>query len=191
MFRSLFAAFAFLALAATARTDPTVLSLIGQDGVHAIMRHAQAPGVGDPPGFRLNDPATQRNLNDEGRDQARAAGRALRDSGARVAHVLTSRWRRSSETAELLDLGPVVEDPAFDSFFNNRAQARARTVAALARLRDLPPGEGAVVVSHQVNITALTNVYPAPGEIVVFRITDNDLEVLGSVRPPYRDPGAP
>lgn len=188
MIRTFLAALAFMALAAADRTDPSVLSRIGEDGVHAIMRHALAPGTGDPPGFRLNDPATQRNLNDEGRAQARAAGQALRDSDARIAHVYTSRWRRSSETAELLDVGPVVEAPAFDSFFGNRSQARARTAAALALLRDLPPGEGAVIVSHQVNITALTNVYPASGEIVVFRVTDNDLEVLGSVRPPYRDP---
>lgn len=143
------------------------------------MRHALAPGTGDPPGFRLDDPATQRNLSDTGRAQATAAGDRLRATGARFDLVLSSQWRRCVETAELLALGPVREETALNSFFESRRDGPARTAATMALLRGLPEGVRAMLVTHQVNITALTGVYPSSGEIVVLRLTARDVEVLG------------
>lgn len=150
-----------------------------QPGAHAIMRHALAPGGGDPANFDITDCATQRNLDDRGRAQAKAIGQALRERGISFDRILTSQWCRSRETAELLDLGPVTEDPALNSFFQDRSTADSQT-AATAQIARTASGP-VMMVAHQVNITALTGVFPASGEIVVFRVTDNGTEVLGTV----------
>jgi phosphohistidine phosphatase SixA len=166
---------AFLASAAAfavtpalaARLDPAdFVATLAAPRTHAMMRHALAPGGGDPAGFRLDDPSTQRRLSDAGRDQARAIGAALREAGARFDLVLTSQWDRCRETAALLDLGPVTDEPALNSFFGNRSRGPAQTDSLRARLMALPPGTTAMLVTHQVNITAYTGVFPSSGEVV-------------------------
>lgn len=156
------------------------LRLLQEPRSHAILRHAIAPGTGDPANFTLGDCATQRNLDDRGRAQARALGAAIRAAGITVDHLLTSQWCRSAETARLLDLGPVKEEPALNSFFADRSTREAQTSATRALLAALPAGETAVLVSHQVNITALTGIYPRSGEMVILRSTaDGGLAVIG------------
>jgi phosphohistidine phosphatase SixA len=154
-------------------------------GVHVLMRHALAPGTGDPPGFRLDDPATQRNLSDAGRAQARAAGALLRAAGVRFDAVWSSPWSRCVETARLMDLGPVAVEPAFGSFFGDRGEGPARTAAALALFAALPAGAKALAVTHQVNVTALTGVVPASGELLAVRVgPDGRLATLARLRAP-------
>jgi phosphohistidine phosphatase SixA len=153
------------ALAATSEAEAFVYTLAAPR-THAIMRHALAPGGGDPAEFRLDDPSTQRRLSDAGRAQARAIGTALRQAGARFDRVLTSQWDRCRETAELLDLGPVTDLSALNSFFGNRDRGPAQTEALRATLMALPPKETLMLVTHQVNITAFTGVFPSSGEVV-------------------------
>jgi len=128
-----------------------------------------APGTGDPASFVLDDCSTQRNLDDRGRAQARAIGQALRDRGHGFDAVLTSQWCRCRETARLLDLGPVEDLPALNSFFAQRDQADPRTAAARDRIRALPATGRWIMVTHQVNIRALTGLAPRSGEIVLVR----------------------
>lgn len=145
--------------------DPARLA----DGGHVVMyRHALAPGTGDPSDFALGDCGTQRNLNEAGRTQARAIGDALRRAGVRHARVLTSRWCRARDTARLLGFGEPEELPALDSFFQRSGLREASTEAVRSFVAGLP-GDGPLVilVTHQVNITALTGVFPASGEGVV------------------------
>jgi phosphohistidine phosphatase SixA len=156
------------------------LQRLAEPRTHAILRHAIAPGTGDPPGFTLGDCNTQRNLDDRGRAQARAIGAAIRDAGVKVDHVLTSQWCRSSETAALLDLGPVREEAALNSFFADRGTEPAQTETLRRLLAGLPAEETAVLVSHQVNITALTGIYPRSGEVVILRVAeDGAVEAVG------------
>ena len=139
-------------------------------GVVVLMRHAEAPGTFDPPGFRLGDCSTQRNLDDRGRAQARRIGEGLRALGIRQARVLSSQWCRCLETARLLDLGPVEELPALNSFAQRREEGDARVAAVRRFLAGLPAGGAPVVlVTHQVTVTALTGVHPASGESVLLR----------------------
>lgn len=156
------------------------LQRLAEPRSHAILRHAIAPGTGDPPGFTLGDCATQRNLDDRGRAQARAIGAAIRDAGVKVDQVLTSQWCRSAETAALLDLAPVREEAALNSFFADRSTEPAQTEALHRLLAALPAEETAVLVSHQVNITALTGIYPRSGEVVILRVAeDGGIETIG------------
>ena len=179
MTRALIACLCLL-LAAAAQADP--LARLGEPGVHAIMRHALAPGTGDPADFRLDDCATQRNLDARGRAQARAAGVMLRD--APITRVLSSQWCRCLETARLMALGPVEEAPPVNSFFSARDRREAQTRATRALLAALPADETALLVTHFVNIRALTGRPAGSGEIVVFRLDGDAVEVLGAVAVP-------
>lgn len=143
-----------------------------------LFRHAHAPGYGDPPRFTLGDCRTQRNLDETGRAQARRLGATFRARGIAVGQVLCSQWCRCRETAELAFPGLPREDAAFNSFFEDADRGPAQTRAARERL--LPwRGPGVlVVVTHQVNITALTGVVPASGEGVVLHARNGELEVV-------------
>jgi phosphohistidine phosphatase SixA len=181
------AAFLFVALASSAgaRAEPDAWNKLANPGTHILMRHAEAPGTGDPANFRLGDCSTQRNLSEEGREQARSIGRTIRDRGIRVDHVLTSQWCRTADTAALLELGPVREAPALNSFFagaDTSAEQSADVRRILAGLDEA--GERAVLVTHQVNITALTGVFPASGEMIVVGLVGEDVKVLGRLPPP-------
>ncbi|WP_245888811.1 histidine phosphatase family protein [Halomonas denitrificans] len=127
------------------------------------MRHALAPGIGDPPDFRLSDCATQRNLSEAGRAQARGIGERFRERGIEVGEVRSSRWCRCLETARLLGLGDVIPTPALDSFFRDRSTAERQTDATLALMRGWSGAGNLVLVTHQVNITALVGAASAPG----------------------------
>ena len=162
-----------------AASEPAWEALRG--GAIALFRHAIAPGGGDPAGMRLGDCATQRNLDEAGRAQARRIGEAFRARGVEVGAVLASRWCRAAETAELAFPGRARPEPAFDSFFAEPALRAALTEAARGVLRAWH-GPGALFVStHQVNITALTGIVPAQGEGIVLR--PGELLVVGRIAP--------
>lgn len=157
-------------------------SRLAQGGVAVLLRHALAPGLGDPPTFKLGDCSTQRNLSDAGRQQARQIGAAFRQHGITIDKVYTSEWCRCRETAELLGLGPVTPLPILNSFFETRERANDQTEALTRFLTTRPISHVIVFVTHQVNITALTGVYPASGAAVVVEIQKaNTLRVLGAL----------
>ncbi len=143
--------------AALASGEPKVL----------LIRHAEAPGIGDPSGFSLDDCATQRNLSERGRAQAASIGEALRRHRVPVAKVLTSQWCRCRDTARLLDVGPVEDAPPLNSFFDERRDRTTRTEALRSLVRAWSGPGVLALVTHQVNIAALTDVRPASGEMVV------------------------
>lgn len=176
--------FALLSLVGprTGSASPEGWEAMARPGAIAVMRHAYAPGYSDPSNFRLDDCSTQRNLNDAGRDQARRIGAAFRDNGIEVDRVLTSQWCRSAETAELLGLGAVEPLPSLNSFFEARHRRDEQTRATIEFLRSQPEDQRLVLVTHQVNITALTGRGTASGEFVVIDLTsDAQVEVLGEV----------
>lgn len=153
------------------------------DGAIVLFRHANAPGGGDPPGFKLNNCSTQRNLDEAGRAQARRIGQTFRERGISVGAVRSSQWCRARETADLAFPGQRQDAAAFNSFFANREVEPAQTAAA-QRLLSRWKGPGAmVVVTHQVNITALTGVAPMSGEGVVVRPGADGLQVVGRIAP--------
>lgn len=179
---------AFLApLAGAAAAREAGWDLLRQGGAVALVRHALAPGVGDPPGFLLDDCRTQRLLSAAGRAQAEALGRMFRQQGVRVAAVLSSRWCRCLETAHLA-FGRVEPFPALDSLFGEAATAEARTAEVRERLRRWDGLGTLVLVTHQVNITALTGIYPASGEIIVLaRQPDGGFAPAGRIAAPEPD----
>ena len=146
------------------------------------MRHAQTvPGPGDPPGFRLDDCGTQRNLSEDGREQARRIGARLREERVPIGAVRTSAWCRCRETAALLHLGPVERLQPLDSFFEDRSQRDSHRAGILAFMAAWTGPGNAMLVTHQVNVTAVSGVAPASGEIVVMT-SGAEPEVVGRLR---------
>ena len=186
MRRSLWiAAFALALLAGPepARGDEQAAWAALKSGAVVLFRHANAPGTGDPPGMRLGDCATQRNLDDAGRVQARRIGQAFRDRGIEVGRVLTSRWCRASETAELAFPGRAIPEPAFDSLYADRGRAPAQAEAA-RRILLAWSGPGALVVAtHQLTMMAIVDLPSASGEGIVLKRDGDRLVVVGSVKP--------
>lgn len=174
-------ALCLLLLAAPVQADP--MAIAGTPGAVLLMRHATAPGTGDPADMRLGDCSTQRNLSDEGRAEARRIGDRFRAAGIGFDRVLTSEWCRTTETADLLSLGPVTAFPPTNSFFSDRSTADRQTEEVLDYLAGLPADERVLIVTHQVNITALTGIVPRSGEVVITRRTGDGLEVLGRLPP--------
>jgi phosphohistidine phosphatase SixA len=154
-----------------------------------LMRHAIAPGGGDPVGFRLGDCSTQRNLSADGRKQARAIGQQFREKRIPISSVRSSRWCRASQTAQLLDLGPVRQTAALDSVFtasNEVARVRQRQAERLIDQHRGRPGV-LVLVGHQANIIDLTGIAPASGGAVVVRADQRGVvKVVGQIPPPVR-----
>lgn len=139
-------------------------TLLTGTGRVLIVRHAMAPGTGDPGNFKIDDCSTQRNLDARGKKQAQTMGEWLRSQGVEQARVYSSQWCRCKDTAELMKLGPVTELPALNSFYQ-RWDEKDSNISALRRfLSEQNADETLIVlVTHQVTITALTGVYPASG----------------------------
>ena len=168
-------------MAAAAAVDPA--ALLAGEGRVLMLRHALAPGTGDPDNFRVDDCATQRNLDARGRAQAAAIGERLREMGIGQARVHSSQWCRCLDTARLLDLGPVHELPALNSFFQ-RPRDREPNLAALQGFLDAQPRDGGllVLVTHQVTVSAVSGLFVGSGEGVVLELEPGGgLRVLGRV----------
>ena len=140
-------------------------------GLVVLMRHAIARGTFDPPGFRAGVCNTQRNLSDEGRDQARHLGAWYRQHGLEPLAVRSSEWCRCLDTARLA-FGRVQPWPALNSVNGDRAREPAQTAvlrAELMRLAQARPAGFDVWVTHQANIGALVGNTVAAGEAVLLR----------------------
>lgn len=178
---------ASLLAAAPALAADALWAALRGGGHVALMRHATAPGVGDPDGFKVEDCATQRNLSAAGRDEARRIGERFRAQGIAAARVYASQWCRCLDTARLLDLGEITPFAGLNSFFRDGAREAVQTAEVRALIaRELASGAPAqgplVLVTHQVNITALSGIVPASGEIVVLRADGDALTVVGRMR---------
>lgn len=151
--------------------------LAAEPGSLVLLRHAQTePGVGDPPGFRLGACHTQRNLSESGRQQARRIGQAFAHAGLRPGEVRSSAWCRCIDTATLAFGAHRLWEP-LNSFFEDRTAQTAQTQAVLSAARTWRGPGPLVLVTHQVNVTALTGEYLAMGELLATRMAGDRLQV--------------
>jgi phosphohistidine phosphatase SixA len=138
-----------------------------------LMRHASAPGVGDPPNYKLDDCKTQRNLDTEGRRQAVVVGDWLRKQGIQSANVFSSIWCRCKETAALLNFNGYRVEPSLGSFFDEMAKA-PESNRALQRFIDQhlkTKGDRALIlVTHHVNILEFSGENVASGDMVLVKV---------------------
>lgn len=151
---------------AAAADEEQLWALLASGGQVVLMRHAvTTPGVGDPPGMRIDDCSTQRNLTDEGRRHARAIGEAIRKRGVQFDRVLSSPMCRCLETARLafgrVDAPEAVGNPRGGGTDMPKQVRDMRAIASEKRRGNV------VLVSHGTTIAAVTSVYAEPGDMII------------------------
>lgn len=145
-----------------------------QDGTHVLlMRHADAPGYGDPKNYQISQCSTQRNLGDLGRKQAKAIGDWLSKQGIQQAKVYSSPWCRCVDTATLLNKGEVKKELALGSFFDDMSQAKKQTeelTKFIAVERKQSPNVPIIMVTHHVNIQSYVGEVVNSGDMVLVKV---------------------
>jgi phosphohistidine phosphatase SixA len=172
----------FSATAETAAADEAAKAwdALRAGGHVALMRHADAPGgFGDPPGFRVEDCATQRNLSAKGRSDAEKIGARLKREGIAFEKILSSPWCRCIDTGKLMNLGTVETEATFGNVVVLRDQRETLTAGGRGLIAKWMASGNLLVVTHGANISALTGVSPASGEIVVVKGGSDRAEPVG------------
>jgi len=170
---------ALLLNTAFVQAESALAKVITKTGANVMfIRHALAPGYGDPSHFDVNDCSTQRNLDATGRAQAKALGKVLRQHQIRFDEIKSSQWCRCQETARLLNVGKVVPFTGLNSFFEEHAD-REQTLSQLKSYLDsLKQDDLVLLVTHQVVISAVTGVYAPSGGVVLFNTTTKASKAL-------------
>ena len=172
--------FISLTTAIKADLNKNLLNQLEDGGKLIFIRHAYAPGGGDPDDFNLNDCSTQRNLNEEGRDQAKYIGEFFKKNKIKIDKVLSSEWCRCKETAEI-----AFKDFSTNSFLNSFyspkfAKNKQKQIKMLNNyVKKFTSDKNLILVTHYVVILAMTGQAPSSGEIV---ITDKDFRVLATIK---------
>jgi len=138
-----------------------------------LMRHALAPGIGDPAGYKLQDCKSQRNLDATGRAQAQKTGQWLKAQGVGNALVFTSAWCRCKETAENLAFGTPVLEPSLNSFFDDMRQGPQSNVNLQKFIVGQLKSKGdkaLILVTHHVNIVEFTGENVGSGDMVLAKV---------------------
>jgi phosphohistidine phosphatase SixA len=160
----------------------------GRTGV-ILVRHGDAPGSGEPPGFKLSDCSTQRNLTDKGRERAGEIGNIFRSRHIRVGKIMASRLCRTRQTAKLMKIGPVESNSAFDDLAENQENA-SQLIARERAIIDAWKGPGVlVIVTHGSNIKALTGLHVDQGGMVDVETNSGQLVADYLIRQPSKGAG--
>ena len=183
-FKRILAAVALLSLPTLAGAAD--LGMLKGPGHVLMLRHAYAPGTGDPANFDVERCETQRNLNDRGREQSRDWGDRFRDAGIEPSRMFSSQWCRCLETARLMGVGDVEPFWPLNSFFTQREDREKNLEALRDTFAALPTdGDVVVMVTHQVTITAITGRGVSSGEGWVLKLNGTrEPEVVGSIPAP-------
>ena len=152
-------------------------------GYVLLIRHADAPGTFDPPGFQLGVCSTQRNLSEEGRTQSKRLGELIRAQNVAIAQVFSSEWCRCIDTATLafgaanVKTWSAISSPRG----GDEKQARSNVEAIRQRIAQASLKTNMALVTHMFNIQDITGGGAAQGEIVVLRAQDKQLRVVGRI----------
>jgi len=149
-------------------------------GFVLMMRHSRTvPGTGDPPGFDLEKCATQRNLSDVGRAQARKLGQAFAQAGIPLAEARHSQWCRCRDTAQLAfgEVLPVTDLKALNSTFAGQGDPAAQQAALKEAAGALAPDTNVIWVTHQVIVSSATGLWASQGDVLATRLLDGEFVV--------------
>lgn len=169
------AGLAFASLRSWAAQDADAEALLRKGGVVAAFRHALAPGTFDPPGFRLGDCSTQRNLSDEGRAQARSVGAWFRQRQLQPGKVLSSPWCRCIDSATLAfgspQVWPALGSPRGSPESTSAAHLRELSAALVAASSQT--GRFEVWFTHMFVLSDLANTNVSSGEALILQADRN------------------
>ena len=175
----------FISLTSSVKADfnKKLLNQLEDGGKLIFIRHAYAPGSGDPNNFNLNDCSTQRNLNDEGRKQAEYIGEFFRKKKIKIDKVLSSEWSRSKETAKIAFKNFSTKS-FLNSFYSSKfAKNKDKQINSLNNyIIKFESDKNLILVTHYVLISEVLNYSPSSGEIVV---SDKNFNMIGSIEIDY------
>ncbi len=145
-----------------------------------FIRHALAPGGGDPAGFKINDCKTQRNLNQTGIVQSKRIGKLFKKNNILIDQVLSSQWCRCKDTAKYAFVKFKIFSALNSTFQSPYDKNEPRQLKEIKNFVDKWDGKGKnlILVTHYSIITAITDAAPSSGEIVV---TDKNLKVITTI----------
>ena len=183
IFITIFITFIFLTCSVKADLDQNLIKEFHQGGKLIFIRHAYAPGSGDPKNFNLNDCSTQRNLNDSGREQSRKIGNFFSKYNIQIKSVYSSEWCRCKETA-FIAFTKFETKKFLNSFYSSRfAKNRKKQVKEFHEfINNWDKKENLIFVTHYVFISEILNYAPSSGEIVV---TDKNLNIVNALEIEY------
>ena len=146
-----------------------ISNLIINSNVNVIfLRHAIAPGYGDPDNFKLGDCNTQRNLSFEGIEQAKMIGEYFRTNKIKFSEILSSEWCRCIDTISNMGIGKWKEFEGLNSFFQDFSDKSKVTKILHKKLDTIKDDELFLMVTHQVVISHITGISPSSGGIVLY-----------------------
>ena len=171
----------FISLTTPIKADlyKNLINQLEDGGKLIFIRHAYAPGNGDPAGFNLNDCSTQRNLSDDGRKQAQRIGEFFTKNKIEIDKVLSSEWCRCKETAKIA-FKNYSTNSFLNSFYSSKfSKNKDKQVKAFNYyVKNLESNKNLIFVTHYVFISEVLNYGPSSGEIVV---SDKNLNIIGSL----------
>ena len=175
----------FISLTSPVKADlnKKLINQLEEGGKLIFIRHAYAPGSGDPDNFNLNDCSTQRNLSKEGQRQAEYIGEFFRNNKVKIDKVLSSEWCRCKETAKIAFKNFTTKN-FLNSFYSSKfAENKDKQVKALKEyIKKFKSDKNLVLVTHYVLISEILNYGPSSGEIVV---SNKNLNIIGSLEINY------
>ena len=163
--------------------NTNLLNQLEDGGKLIFIRHAYAPGGGDPDNFNLNDCSTQRNLNYEGRKQAKYIGEFFKKNKIKIDKVLSSEWCRCKETARIA-FKNFSTNNFLNSFYSSKyAKNKDKQIKLLKNyVKKFESDKNLILITHYVLIFEVLNYAPSSGEIVV---SDKNFNMIGSVEIDY------
>ena len=175
----------FISLTSPIKADlnKKLINQLEEGGKLIFIRHAYAPGSGDPDNFNLNDCSTQRNLSKEGQRQAEYIGEFFRNNKVKIDKVLSSEWCRCKETAKIA-FKNFSTNSFLNSFYSSKfAKNKDKQVKALKEyIKIFKSDKNLVLITHYVLISEILNYGPSSGEIVV---SNKNLNIIGSLEINY------
>ena len=182
-FKIIFITFIFLTCSVKADLDKNLIKEFQQGGKLIFIRHAYAPGSGDPNNFNLNDCSTQRNLSDRGKKQAKQIGTIFRENKIEIDEVYSSEWCRCKETAKIAFTNFTTKNFLNSFYSSNYAKNKTKQIKDLMKFVKKNDFEKNIIfVTHYVLISEVLDYAPSSGEIIV---SDKDFNMIGSIKINY------
>ena len=175
----------FISLTTSIKADSNkdLLKQLTEGGKLIFIRHAYAPGSGDPNNFNLNDCSTQRNLSDRGKKQAEHIGTIFRENKIEIDEVYSSEWCRCKETAEIAFTNFTTKNFLNSFYSSNYAKNKTKQIKDLMKFIKKNDFEKNIIfVTHYVLISEVLDYAPSSGEIIV---SDKDFNMIGSIKINY------
>ena len=183
IFRFFIIIFLYLTTPISADLDKNLMNQLDEGEKLIFIRHAYAPGSGDPSNFNLNDCSTQRNLSEEGRKQAKNIGNYFKENLIPIDKVISSEWCRCKETAEIA-FKKFETNNFLNSFFSEKfSKNRTKQIKNLKKyINEWDGNKNLVFVTHYVVISEALNYAPSSGEIVISNIK---FKKIGNIKIEY------